>query len=452
MTNHRQSCYNKIYLQVVFEKGDGAVSYELNRKQIGDHIWFSSVSDSKFKHNRLSVNFVLPLSQETAADYAVVPFVLRKGCRECPDFTTLNARLAELYGAVLDADVSKYGAYQILEVSIRALDNRFALEHEDIVGQCAALLAAIVLDPKWIDNAFDAADVALERQYIVDTIDAEINEKRTYAMRRCLQIMCEGEPAAIPRYGTREQVEQVTPQSAAAAYRRMLHTAAIEILFTGSGDPASAERIFAERMRGLERGSFDYACAPVCKQADRVREVTETMDITQGKMVLGLRTGPVETPEQTTAMRVFAAMYGGTPFSKLFLNVREKLSLCYYCASRYHTFSRLLTVDSGVEFENKEKAQKEILAQLQAIQEGKITEEELRDTKLLMKNAITSTTDSLGAIETWYLAQILRGQSLTPAQDAANIDAVTLDQVVQAAQGLALDTVYFLTGNSKEGE
>lgn len=426
------------------------MSYELNRTPIGEKIYFSSISDRKFKHNRLSVNFILPLEQETASDNAVVPFVLRKGCRECPDFTSLNARLAELYGAILDADVSKHGAYQVLWVSIRALDNRFALDGEDIAGQCAELLAAVVLDPKLQNGLFDETDVALERQYILDTIDAEINEKRAYAMRRCKQIMCEGEPVAVPRYGLREQAEKITAQSATAAYRRMLEKAAVEIFFTGSGDPSSAERIFAGRFRGLARSSFDYERVRLRQRAEQVREVTETMDITQGKMVLGMRTGEVETLEQVAAMRVFSAVYGGTPFSKLFLNVREKLSLCYYCASRFDSATRLLTVDSGVEIPNKEKAQAEILAQLNAIQEGGVSADELRDTKLLLKNAITSTTDSLSGLEGWYLAQVLRGQQMTPEEDAKLLDSVTIEQVVQAAQGITLDTVYFLTGNQKE--
>lgn len=428
------------------------MSYELNRKPIGDKIHFSSVSDPKFKHNRLSVNFVMPLSKETASDNAVVPFLLRKGCRECPDFTSLNQRLADLYGAVLDADVSKYGGYQVLEVSIRGLDNRFALEKEDITGRCAELLASVVLDPNLDEKGlFNARDVGLERQYVIDTIEAEINEKRVYAIGQCIQTMCEGEPVAVRRYGYKETAEKITPESATAAYRRILETAPVEIVFTGSGDPAGAERIFSERFRGLTRSSFDYETVSLRTVADKVKEKTERMELSQAKMVLGLRTGDVKTPEQVTAFRLFSALFGGTPFSKLFLNVREKLSLCYYCASRFDVSTRLLLVDSGVEAKNKEKAQEEILRQLKAVQDGDFDEEQLANTKLLMKNSITATTDSLSAIEGWYLTQILRSQSVTPEQDCGRIDAVTREQVISAAKGVTLDTVYFLTGNEKEG-
>lgn len=428
------------------------MSYELNRKPIGDHIHFSSVTHPKFKHNRLSVNFVLPLDAATASDNAVVPFILRKGCRECPDFTSLNARLAELYGAALDADVSKYAAYQVLEVSIRGLDNRFALENEDISAQCADLLASVVLDPNLdAGGLFHAADVELEKQYVIDSIDAQINDKRSYAVSRCIQEMCQGEPVALRRYGSRETAEKITPASATAAYRRMLECAPVEIFFTGCGDPAGAEKTFAVRFQSLVRNAPDYQPLRLRGTVDKVKETTETMELSQSKLVLGLRTGTVENPEQVVAMRVFTALFGGTPFSKLFLNVREKLSLCYYCAGRFDVSTQLMWVDSGVEAANKQKALDEIMRQLKAVQDGDFDEETLHDTKLLMKNSVTSMTDSLSGIEGWYLAQILREQAVTPEQDVQRIEAVTREAVIQAAGGVALDTVYFLTGNQKEG-
>lgn len=427
------------------------MSDALTRKKIGDKIHMSHVIDRKFKHNRLSVNFIMPLVRETASDNAVVPFILRKGCRECPDFSSLNARLAELYGASLDAGVSKYSGYQVLEVSIRGLDNRFALENEDVTRECAALLASVVLDPKLDANGlFCAGDVESERRYVVDTINSLINEKRSYAISQCMQFMCEGEPVAVRRYGYTEYAEKITPESATAAYRRILETAPVEIMFTGSGDPAGAEEIFRDRFSGLKRASFDYELAKLRTAADRVQEHTETMALSQSKLVMGMRCGDIQGREDVNATRVFAAMYGGTPFSKLFQNVREKLSLCYYCASRFDVATRLLLVDSGVEAENKQKAQDEILVQLEALKRGDFTDEELANTKLLINNSIRTTNDSLSSIEGWYVTQILRGQNVTPEEDVRAINAVTREQVIAAAKRISPDTVYFLTGNGEE--
>jgi len=426
------------------------MSGQLIRDSIGRGIHLSAVRDAKFKHNRLSANFVLPLAEETASDNAAVPLVLRKGFRECPDFTSLNARLAGLYGASLDADVTKYGGWQVLELSIKGLDNRFALENEDITGECADLLASLVLDPK-LDDAglFDPQDVALERQYLLDTIEAEINDKRAYAMSRCIQVMCADEPVSVRRYGSRATAEAVTPASAAAAYRRIIKDAPAEILFVGSGDSGSASRVFARRFARQERTPVENVKARLRTQAAGVKEETERMELNQSKLVMGLRTGAIDNARDISARRVFAALFGGTPFSKLFLNVRERLGLCYYCASRFDVSTGLLFVDSGVDAANKQKAQDEVLRQLEAIQKGDFDDTQLGNTKLLMKNSITSTGDSLTGLEGWYLAQILRGQSVSPEEDARNIDEITRDEVIAAARAVTLDTIYFLTGNGE---
>ncbi len=423
-----------------------------NRIEIGENIHFTSITDPKFKHNRLSLNFIMPLQRETASENAVVPFILRKGCRECPDFTTLNARLEELYGASLNADVSKYGAYQILEISIHGLDDRFALSGEKITRECASLLASVALEPNLDERGlFLEADVASERQYVIDTIESLINEKRGYALSQMKQFMCGEEPHAVRRYGYTEYAEKITAKSATEAYGRILKTAAVEIMFTGSGSPEDAEALFRERFKGLKRNSFGYEQSAVVEKAGDVREHTEIMELSQAKLVMGFRTGSISTPRQIRAARVFSALYGGTPFSKLFQNVREKLSLCYYCAARFDQPTRILTVDSGIEAQNKEKALKEIEAQLDGIRSGNFTDDELHETKLLINNSIRATTDSLSSVESWYLTQILRGQEVSPEEDIAEIAKLTRDEIVEAANKITLDTVYFLTGSESEG-
>lgn len=421
------------------------------RKRIGESVHFSSVTDKKFKHNRISALMVLPMVAEEAADNAVVPLLLRKGSRECPDFSSLNARLCELYGAELDADVGKWGGYQILEVSIKALDDRYALENEDVTAQCAQLLASILLDAKLDEQGcFDAQDVALERQFVIDSLEAEINEKRSYAMLRCTQEMCGDEPVAVRRYGTIELAEKITPESAGAAYRKMLETASVEILFTGSGDPAAAVKIFEDCFATVKRSPVKLTPYRPAETAERTREVAEEMELSQSKLVMGLRTGKIDGSGDYNALRVFTAMLGGTTFSKLFLNVREKLSLCYYCAARFDGPSRLLFIDSGIEAKNKQKAQDEIMAQIAAIADSDFTDEELFNTKMIMRNQILSSGDSLSGSESWYLSQILRGQEKSPVQDCADLDAVTREQVVRAAGNISLDTVYLLQGSEEE--
>ncbi len=423
------------------------------RAEAGDGVHLSVVTDPKFKHNRLSVNFILPLDSACASDNAVAPHILRLGCRALPDFSSLNARLQELYGASLDAGVSKFGGYQVLEASVRGLDNRYALGGEDITGLCAELLSQIVLDPKLDGQGlFDEKDTALQRRYIQDTIDAEINEKRSYAVSQCLQAMCAGEPVAVRPFGTPETAAAITPQSATAAYRHMLRRAPVEILFAGAGDGQAAGRLLAGAFAGADpaREPGGYALTPVGPGPAALRERVETMELNQSKLVIGMRVSGLKTPREIAAARLFSSLFGGSPFSKLFQNVREKLSLCYYCASRFDSSTHLLLVDCGIEAANKQKAVDEIMRQLEEIAAGNFTDRELAETKLLMRGSLLTVTDSPSATESWYLAQILRGRLFSPLEDADLLDTVTRDELVAAARSAVPDTVYFLTGKGED--
>ena len=148
------------------------MSNSFQREQLCDGVHFSSVTDPKFKHNRITANLVIPLDRETVTDNAVVPFLLRKGCRSCPDFTRLNRKLYELYGASLACDVTKYGSCQSLDLSIYGVDDRFTLGGEEMVRPCAQLLTDILLDPAFVDGVFPEKDVELERQQIIDVLEA----------------------------------------------------------------------------------------------------------------------------------------------------------------------------------------------------------------------------------------------------------------------------------------
>lgn len=422
------------------------------RESIGQGVWFSHVSDPKFKHNRISVRWIMPLREEEASANALVPFLLRKGCRTCPDFTQLEERLCGLYGASLGADTGKAGGCQTMGVWIQSVDSRFAIDGMDIAAESARLLADIAFDPKLTDGLFDQKDFQLEKTYLLDAIAAEINDKRGYALSRCLELMCQGEPLAIRRYGTMEQARAITPEDAARAYNRMMEEASIEIMFVGCGDPAPVKELFQGIFRDKKRSPRPLPVLSRKERAEEVRETVEPMEVAQGKLVMGLRTGPALSGEENGPMRMMAALLGGTPSSLLFANVREKMSLCYYCAARFDTITGLLSIDSGIEGDKKEAAHKAILEQLEALQKDDFSDDALEATRLALINALRTTGDSLGGIEGWYLSQIFQGSSQTPVDEIEKFRQVTRQQVVEAARQVTLDTVYFLAPAAQKEE
>lgn len=424
------------------------MNQELNRVRLAEGVHFTSIRDRKFKHNCISVNLLTPLEEETVTANAVLPFLLRRGSKSCPDFTRLEQTLCELYGASLSADVGKTGERQILTCSILGIDDRFALEGESVSAGCARLLGEILLAPNITDGSFPEEDFRLERQNLIDTIQADINDKRAYTINQCRAVMNEGSPLAIPKYGWVEKAKALTPRAAAERYARLIDTAEVEIVFVGCGSPDGAREEFSRLFAALSRHPAPFTPGPTVEKAEAVKEKTVEMEIAQSKMALGFRTGRLADKSRLDAVKLMSYLYGGSPFSRLFVHVREEKSLCYYCASRFDQVTGILLVDIGVERENQPAARDAILEQLSAVAAGDFTDEELESARRAYVNSLRSVPDGLSSLEGWYLTQVLRGSSLTPEEEAAAISAVTKEDVIAAAKGVTLDTVYFLASKA----
>ena len=419
---------------------------------IGNGISFNTIVDPKFKTNRISVHFIMPLRQETAAENALIPFLLRMGCQAYPDLTALNRRLNELYGAALGADVQKLGDNQLMSLSISSIDNHFALDHEDVVGELSRLLADLILHPVMESDWFAEKIFALEKQYLLDTIQSEMNDKRSYAITRLEEQMCQSEPYGVNRYGSLEHAKALERAKVTEAYHTMLRTARIELIFVGCGSPQSAESVFRTAFADLERDAVHQVETQIVNSVSDVREFSDQLPVSQSKMVLGFRTGVSPEDPSLSAFRLMTALYGGSPVSKLFLNVREKLSLCYYCVARFNRGKGILLVDCGVEDENIGKARDEILRQLDAVKNGDFSDEELEHARLSLMNSFKTIGETPGGLEGWYLGQRCFGEAHSPEEDAERLASVTRQQIIDAAGQVKLDAVYLLTSGKKGGE
>lgn len=420
------------------------------REELSDCIYLNTISDARFKTNRISIFLVTELQEKTAAAYALLPNLLRKGNQQHPDFTEFNQYLNELYGAYVDCGVQKRGDAQLVTLSIVSIDDKFTLHGEELTAKLVETLCEMLLCPAFENNFFSEKEIALEKETLIDTIRAEINEKRTYALNRANRLMCAGEPAGLSKYGTVEQVQALTKEEVTAAYHQLLKTARIELFFTGSGDASIAKELFKNRLSTLVREANPGKLAMPHQPQEQLIEEMERIDVAQSKMVLGFSTGTMETPEQMAATQMMVAILGGTPLSKLFVNVREKLSLCYYCAARLDAVKGMLKIDSGVENQNIEKAKTEIMHQLEELQNGNFTEEEISNALMSLENAYRTTNDSNGALEGYYLGQVLQQPVLSPEKKAALLAKVTREEIIQAANGVTFELCYVLTGKEEK--
>lgn len=422
---------------------------KIERQQICDAVTFNTIKESRFKTMRISVTAFLPLSKATAADNALMSLVMTRSCNKYPDFTILSRKLSSLYGASLSSGFSKMGDTQALTFSISGLDDRYALGDDVISKELSDLLCDVLFDPFITDNAFDSAECEQERRQLIDMIDSEFNEKRVYAHQRALSVMCADEAYGIARYGDRQSVESATPQSLYKAWQNMLKSARFEIIFVGDCDSTVALDVFKSRFADIKRTKTALT-NDIKRKALTVKNENEDMELSQSKMILGFRTGVAEPDSDVMATRLMCAVLGGTAHSKLFCNVREKLSLCYYCSSSYIRQKGIMLVESGVERDNIEKAKTAILAEIKAMQNGDITDEEIASAKMSMANSFVSSCDTVGGINSYYLSQMLDGTVYTPSQAVDKINAVTKEDVIRCANNLTLDTVYTLTGVSAD--
>lgn len=430
---------------------------EITRRELTPGAFLTAVRTSKFKSSYVAANFLTPLRGETAAENALIPMVLRRGSERHPDMGALSAALDELYGGAIVPSVRKKGESQCVGFVGGFLDDGCAPGGEPILENAIQMLGELLLSPAVEDGGFLTAYVEGERDKLISRIRAQRNDKRLYAMGRLMELMCAGEPYGVDKLGGEAQAEAITPASLWGRYRALLESARLELYFCGSAETNRVEEAFRQAFSKLERCGKKGFSLPVRevrahRTGEEARCFEEKMDVTQGKLCLGLRTGGVTVrDEDYPAMLLLNAAFGGAVTSRLFLNVREKLSLCYYAVSHFDALKGLITVSSGVEFGKREKAQAEILSQLECCCRGELKEEELENARRSLTSELYSSEDSQGRTEDRMLTQAAADHFETPEELIQRLDKVTPEQVTAAANRLELDGVYFLTGREAQG-
>ena len=413
------------------------------RIQLADGVYLTYLPARKFTTSLLSAQFVTPLRQETAAAWALLPAVLRRGTVRYPDLGALSAQLDRLYGASVEYTIRKKGENQCVGFVASFIDDSFAPGGEKLLEPAADLVGELICDPVTERGRFVSAYFESEKTNLIDAIRSQINDKRDYASARLLQEMCAGEPYGVGRLGDEKSAEKLQMKKLYAQYGELISTARLELIYIGSADLDRVRQALASAFATLPRdGIRDIAAAAPHPARSEVRTVTEEMDVTQGKLGMGFACGSADY----SALLLGNTLFGGSSNSKLFLNVREKMSLCYYASSAYHRQKGLITVSSGIEFADYQRAYDEILRQLEAVRKGELEDWELGGARSTLLNAYASMGDSQGKLENFYLGQAATGQSESPEDLAAQLRDVTAERVFQAMETVTLDTVYFLKG------
>ncbi len=426
---------------------------EFNRTELMPGVFLSHLRSDKFKTACMSVTLLTQLRRETAAMNAVIPFVLRRGTTRYGDMEQLSRRMDELYGAAVEPVVRRIGEIQCIGFYGSFPEPDYLPGGEALLGDTCALMAQLLLDPATRGGLLLPQYVDSERKKLLDIIRSRMNDKRSYALTRCIEEMCCYEDFAVSRFGSESEAENIHYKKLTRHYRELIQTCPVEIFYCGKTDFKAVSAAMREAFSTMPRGEIDYDIGTDLRMnavEDHVRFVEEEMDVTQGKLVLGFRLGECMEEPDIPALYVFNAVYGSGATSKLFMNVREKLSLCYYASSAVYLHKGIMLVSSGIEFDKLDAARDEILAQLDSVRRGEITDDELRSAKKSVASDLRAVQDSLGELEGFYLSQALDGLDYGPAELAALAEDVTKEDVQAIAESIECDLIYFLKGSGEE--
>lgn len=416
----------------------------MTRQRIMDNVYLTYIPSEKFKTSFLSAQMVVPMTKETAPLNALLVNVLSRGTTHFPDMTAISSRLDELYGARLEPVVRKKGENQLFGFLASCVEDKLLPDGERVLEPLADLMGELFTNPATRNGRLNGDYMESEKTNLADLIRSEVNDKRTYASHRLIEVMCEEEAYGISRLGKANEVEKISLQKLNSHYQSILPRAQLELYYCGCAPEKRVIGMFRRAFAALPRVGTPLEMASTTQKnaPETCRIVEEAMDVTQGKLCIGFRTNSRNGP----ATMLMNAMFGGTSNSKLFLNVREKLSLCYYASSSYHRKKGIITVSSGIEFANYQNAVNEIFAQLDALKRGEWEDWELEGARSTLRNAFRSIQDSAGAMEDFFMGQIATNGEETLSGLLAAVEAVTPEQIREAAESVKPDTIYFLKG------
>lgn len=402
-------------------------------------------TDTRFKTNCLSLQMVRPMCRKEASANALISSVLLRGTEKYPDLRDITLHLDDLYGATVGSLVRRVGDYQTTGFYCSFTEDRFGLNGDQILEPVIDFLRQVLRTPKLEKGVFCESFVEGEKRNLLAAIESQKNDKRAYAAAQLLKYMCAQDPTGIPRYGEPEDVQALDAAGLYRHYQKILRESRMDLFYVGAQNPQKIAELLKPVFAGIDRNYVNLPKqTPFCSGEKTRRQ--EHLDVAQGKLQMGFVTDSTLNTPNFVPMQVLNTVFGSGMTSKLFMNVREKMSLCYDIGSSYQGGKGILTVGAGMDHQMAETVEKEILCQLESCRKGEITLAELESAKASLLSSLQSIHDSPSSIENYYSTAALSGMKLTIADYIHQVQDVTVPQLADLAQRLQLHSVFLLKG------
>lgn len=406
------------------------------------------IETNQFKTNLYAVFLATPLKRENVTKDALIAAVLRRGTKNIISQDKISKELEEMYGASFDCGIEKTGDNHIIKFYLEALNEEFLPEKEELTQKCINILLDIVTNPFVENNGFKQEYVDGEKENLKQIINGKIDNKARYSLDRCIEEIFKGEPYGLYKYGYVEDLEKITPQNLYEYYKELIKNCKIDIYYSGIFDNDNTEKIIEKRLQenNIEPRNAKYVINNEMtekKQKSETKTVEESMDVTQGKLVLGLQIDD-NNKNSRFAASVYNAILGGGANSKLFQNVREKNSLAYTASSSYIRTKNVILVHCGIDIDKYEKALETIKEQIEDMKKGNFTDKDIEDAKKLIISSVKSISAEQDTEITYDYGQELSNEHTTIKDYQQNIEQVKREQIVDIANKININTIYFL--------
>ena len=419
--------------------------------RVGAHATLLAVQTDRFKSELLNVQFAVPTKKETAQRYALLFELLRRGTERYPTKAQFYRRLDDLYASDIRPYCRRAGDMQLLGATAEFLGARFVGGGTGLLPELCELLAELLLRPYLPNGAFHAPYLESEKRHLRDTIRARINNPRGYARAACRKMLFAGEPYALSLAGEEDSIDAITAEGLTALWQELTTTLTPTFFYIGSTPPETVAQLLERSLSFAGKQTFP-AQTLVKMPADAVLRAEEEMPLCQGKLAIGYRTDITMGHPLAPAMSMLNEIFGGSAASKLFLNVREKRSLCYHCSSSLDLYKGAIFVGSGIRVENRAITEQAIRTEFEALLRGDITDTEWEAAKRSRDFVCRQLQDQPASLCDFYMGRHLLGISETPEERRAAFAAVTREQVSEAAAHLREGAVFFLKGTLGDGE
>lgn len=415
---------------------------------VSDGIRLSCIQTDQFKANTLTLTLCLPSAKQHAAIRAVLPGILRRGTEKYPDMAAIHRRLDDLYASCVELTNSRIGSMPILTVTAEFLSDAYVSDGESVFDGVLDVLSQMLLHPHMENEAFPDSDVSQEIRFSQDSVRAEINNTRSYAVIRCLELMNREDESAPTLNDLEQQLPLLSAEQITEYYRRYILTAPLHVFYVGTLSPQAVAQRLQSAFADWHATCKDRIILPSLKTSAGFIRKSEPMPVAQGKLTMGFRTGCCDngTDHSVYSVILFNELFGGSPASKLFTNVREKMSLCYYCSSSYQRYTGILTVSAGIESKNRAVAESAIMEQLASIGHGEISSSELDAAKKSLQNAYRQMDDNPFDLQSFYGTRSLFGFHESIEECRRRLNDVCAEDIAAIARQCQPDTVFFIEG------